>query len=168
MRQAMRRSQRLSEKMSQLKKSKETKRMVEEWKLPVLVMEKVFSYLDWKSLRGQLCWSAKGGTRLMGILHFLFHFVISYSNGWKDNLFRVFRVSLSEATENQTNRKVYNKSGRPPPSHHVLRNIWAAPNANREDWSKDEEEDEFVTEKENVYRFFEKSRILGSEFWQFF
>ena len=104
----------------------------------------------------------------MGILHFLFHFVISYSNGWKDNLFRVFRVSLSEATENQTNRKVYNKSGRPPPSHHVLRNIWAAPNANREDWSKDEEEDEFVTEKENVYRFFEKSRILGSEFWQFF
>ena len=51
MRQAMRRSQRLSEKMSQLKKSKETKRMVEEWKLPVLVMEKVFSYLDWKSLR---------------------------------------------------------------------------------------------------------------------
>ena len=47
----MRRSQRLSEKMSQLKKSKETKRMVEEWKLPVLVMEKVFSCLDWKSLR---------------------------------------------------------------------------------------------------------------------
>ena len=42
----------------------------------------------------------------MGILHFLFHFVISYSNGWKDNLFRVFRVSLSEATENQTNRQV--------------------------------------------------------------
>ena len=54
----------------------------------------------------------------MGILHFLFHFVISYSNRWKDNLFRVFRVSsfkLSEATENQTNRQVYNKSGRPPP-----------------------------------------------------
>ena len=56
----------------------------------------------------------------------------------------------------------------PPPSYHVLRNIWAAPNANREDWSKDEEEDEFVTEKENVYRFFEKSRMLGSEFWQLF
>ena len=171
MRQAMRRSQRLSEKMSQLKKSKETKRMVEEWKLPVLVMEKVFFYLDWKSLRGQLCWSAKGGTRLMGILHFLFHFVISYSNGWKDNLFRVFRVSsfkLSEVTENQTNRQVYNKSGRPPPSHHVLRNIWAAPNANREDWSKDEEEDEFVTEKENVYRFLKNPGYLDPNFGSFF
>ena len=47
----MHRSQRLSEEMSQLKKSEETKRMVEEWKLPVLVMEKVFFYLDWKSLR---------------------------------------------------------------------------------------------------------------------
>ena len=41
MREAMRRIQRLSEKMSQVKKSKETKKMVEEWKLPVLVMAKV-------------------------------------------------------------------------------------------------------------------------------
>ena len=85
MRQAMRRIQRLSEKMSQVKKSKATKKMVEEWKLPVLVMEKVFSYLDWKSLRTTMLvckrWSV--GT---GILHFLFHFVISYSNRLEDIL----------------------------------------------------------------------------------
>ena len=57
--------------------------MVEEWKLPVLVMEKVFSYLDWKSLRTAMLvckrWHEVDG-------HFLFHFVISYSNGWEDNL----------------------------------------------------------------------------------
>ena len=52
----------------------------------------------------------------MGILHFLFHFVISYSNGWKDNLFRVFRVSLSEATETRPiDKYIINREDPPPP-----------------------------------------------------